>query len=638
MLDSNAEALRKFKFNSINSFLGKIEFIHKNKADKSSAFNIDENVELRIYVPYSIGINEIYLCAKSEFTDLRLKLRAKLLNLSFENEIYQVEIDNECLPVGIYFCYLQANTIDGKYYSFGSYDGAIFKLDEKSTKKFQITKTDFKYVLPKSKKRGIIYHIFVDRFAKDSQALNDNEGWKYIPEYPEYPGAPIKNDKFFGGTLHGIISKLDYIKSLGTSLIYLSPIFSSPSNHRYDTSDYMSVDEKLGGDAALVELIKEAKIRDIGIILDGVFNHTGADSIYFNKYANFGSLGAYQSKKSDYYNWYFFEQYPDKYECWWGIDILPRINPDIESCRQFFLAKGGVIEKYAKMGVLGFRLDVADELSDDFIKGIKQKLSNYGCRILYGEVWEDASNKIAYDKRKRYYLGDELDGVMNYPLREGLINYVKHNNSKALKYALTDVFLNAPMRISYMQMNLLGSHDTERILTVLGEENFDGPNSELRIRRLTDNKRKSAINTLKALYTVLVSLPGIPTVYYGDEAGLEGYSDPFNRMPYPWGGEDLDLLSFYRKLGKIRREISAFSEGDFSILILADEVFAFKRELLGDVFLTVFNNGSSVLNISSNDAFLPLINNISEHSYNLKPKNAEIFKVSDFRNIKIKRK
>lgn len=192
-----------------------------------------------------------------------------------------------------------------------------------------------------------------------------------MPEYPAYPGAPLKNNRFYGGTLLGIIDKLEYIRSLGVDTIYLSPIFDAASNHKYDTADYMSVDSMFGGEKAFKALIKKAHEYGIGIILDGVFNHTGSDSIYFNKYGHYKTLGAYQSKKSKYYSWYDFKNYPDEYTAWWGIDILPRIHPDKPDCRKYFVGKDGVIAKYASMGIDGFRLDVADELSDDFIAEIK---------------------------------------------------------------------------------------------------------------------------------------------------------------------------------------------------------------------------------------------------------------------------
>ena len=209
------------------------------------------------------------------------------------------------------------------------------------------------------------------------------------------------------------------------------------------------------------------------------------------------------------------------------------------------------------MGIYGFRLDVADELSDDFIAKIKNRLTGKGESVLYGEVWEDASNKIAYDKRKKYYLGTELDGVMNYPVRVGIIDYLSGKGTDKLRYALTDVTANAPDRVLHTQMNLLGTHDTPRILTLLGGVSAEGKtNAQLSRIRMTAKARSKAIKRLKTAYTILATLPGIPAIFYGDEAGLEGYSDPFNRMPYPWGDESEELIAHYRKLGEIRSKNS----------------------------------------------------------------------------------
>ena len=630
----------KIRYGELNEFFGRMEFIHKSSNERSSSFERGEDILLNVYIPYNVGADNLSIKLFDEEIGKAYFFEAVLYGLEVGYEIYKVKISADTLGAGLYFGSACVTVQGEKYESSGCYESLAFSKCKKTAKNFQITVTDFKYVLPKLKNRGIIYHIFVDRFArslKTEQFVDENIDWEYIPEYPEYPGAPIKNKTFFGGSLYGIIEKLDHIKSLGASLIYLSPIFLSPSNHRYDTSDYMTVDPRVGGESALRELILEAKKRGIGIILDGVFNHTGSDSIYFNKENSFDSIGAYQSRDSEYFEWYNFSDHPHKYECWWGIEILPRIKPDIPSCRRYFTGKGGVIEKYSELGVMGFRLDVADELSDEFISAIKHRLSKHGNKLLYGEVWEDASNKIAYGKRKRYYLGDELDGVMNYPLREGLIEFVKSKNSAKLRYALEEVYLNAPSRISNMQMNLLGSHDTARILTVLGTESLSGQNSELRKRKLTPQMLGIATERLKSLYTVLISLPGIPMVYYGDEAGMEGYSDPFNRMPYPWGYENDILLSHYQKLGRIRSSCNAFSMGEFHLIQLDDGILVFSRILGEEKYITVYNNFDFNVFLLSGEPILALIADKWDTQYVIEPERAEIFKIKDIKQIRIKR-
>lgn len=616
--------------------------MHSDKEDFSSSFSIDEDIRFVFGIPYNCGEEEVKLSILDKECNFIKEISGKLINNRCGIEHFEFFIKKRQLPPGIYNAYITISIFNEKYRSQGCYDSIIFDLKEKNEKNFQISISDFKFDLPKSKLSGIIYHVFVDRFAKSSSndAVKMNQSslnWDLIPEYPEYPGAPMKNDTFWGGTLYGIIDKLDYIKSLGATIIFLSPIFLSPSNHRYDTSDYMTVDPKIGGEEALKELILAADKIGIGIIIDGVFNHTGADSIYFNKYGTFDSVGAYQSKESEYYSWFNFKDFPDDYECWWGIPILPRINPQKPSCRNYFVGYGGVIEKYAKMGILGIRLDVADELSDDFISDIKSKLSMYGDNLLYGEVWEDASNKIAYGKLKTYYLGKELDGVMNYPLREGLLDYVLYDRTDSLRYALVEVFLNAPKRVSYAQMNLLGSHDTMRILTAIGDPLFDGTNSEKRKRRLSREQKNRAIQIQKSLYTIIISLPGIPTVYYGDEAGLEGYSDPFNRMPYPWGKENLDLVSFYKRCGKIRENNPAFHLGSFKLIHLSCEFLLFAREWEGKSFVTLYNNSAHTLTIETEEKFCALISNECKKSVPVLSKSAEIFLIKDLKNLRIKR-
>jgi glycosidase len=227
--------------------------------------------------------------------------------------------------------------------------------------------------------------------------------------------------------------------------------------------------------------VSEAKEKGIGILLDGVFNHTGSDSVYFNQKGRFPSIGAAQSPDSPYYSWYHFYSYPDSYECWWNIDILPRINPGEPSCAAYFVGEGGIIDRWASIGIAGMRLDVADELPDDFIANIKARLSLKNPEsLLYGEVWEDASNKIAYDKRKQYYLGNELDGAMNYPLRDGILRYLREGNVSSMRYYIDEVMPNTPRRILHTQMNLIGTHDTLRAITALVGESPEGhTNAEL---------------------------------------------------------------------------------------------------------------------------------------------------------------
>ena len=314
---------------------------------------------------------------------------------------------------------------------------------------------------------------------------------------------------------------------------------------------------------------------------------------YFNRRGKYPSVGAYQSKDSPYYAWYEFQSHPDTYTSWWNIDILPRINPLEPSCREYFLGEDGVIAKYARMGIGGFRLDVADELPDSFIRGIKRVLSRENPdSVLYGEVWEDASKKIAYDTRKRYFWGDELDGVMNYEIRRGILSFLRGEGAGALHYALVEVMGNTPKRVQDLQMNLFGTHDTARILTELAGPAEDTlTNTQKATYRLPPDKRAEGIQKLKCAYLILATVPGVPMIYYGDEVGMEGYDDPFNRMPFTWHRIDEDLLGFYRAVGSLRRDHDVYREGAFRLLHLDDTLLVFSREGGCESYVTIVNVG-----------------------------------------------
>lgn len=594
--------------------VGEIIYTHDGKDTSSSAYEIEEKAIIKLKIPRSLGAKEIKINFFDEYFSTHLmSFNAVWSDFISKYDIYIVSVPLEKLKSGLYFYNIEIDSAVGKVYGYNKCDALCFSASA-STQAFQFSVSDFKYNAPEKYYGGIIYHIFVDRFYRGKNTCVKKSGYLVkdwgspIPEYPEYPGAPIKNNYFYGGNIWGIIDKLDYIKSLGVTIIYLSPIFEASSNHKYDTADYMRVDKEFGGDEALGRLITNANKKGISVILDGVFNHTGSDSIYFNKYGNQQSLGAYQSQDSEYYTWYDFKSYPEDYTSWWGIDILPRINPDNPKCKNYFVGSGGVIEKYAKMGVSGFRLDVVDELSDAFTESIKKVLNHYvETPLLYGEVWEDASNKVAYGKRKRYYLGSELDGVMNYPLRRGIISFLRNSKTEELYYALTEVTNNAPKRIRDLQMNIIGTHDTERIITVLGgESSEEKSNSYLATCRMNDSEYKIGKRRLMLAYTMLSTLPGLPCIFYGDEAGLEGYSDPFNRRTFPWGNEDSELLIHYRKLGEIRHNNSVYKTGDFKLLYLDSEVLIFSRNDSYNSYITIINNRKTQLNITFSNSSLSL--------------------------------
>ena len=449
---------------------------------------------------------------------------------------------------------------------------------------------------------GTMYHIFLDRFCvgEGKVALNRdatiNPDWQNgIPQYPRKNGDPISNNVFFGGNLWGVVEKLDYLESLGVTVLYLSPIFKAYSNHRYDTGDYEKIDDFLGGEEAFDTLIREAHARGIRIVLDGVFNHTGDDSRYFNRRGNYKTVGAYQSKTSKYAKWYRFRDFPDDYECWWNIEILPRLDHTNEKCRRYFTGEDGVIASWIRRGVDGWRLDVADELSDAFLDELRHvvKKNTGGDGLIIGEVWENAADKIAYGNRRRYLSGDQLDSVMNYPFRNAALAFVRDGDAETFYHILTEIYASYPRSVSHSLMNLLGTHDTARILTLLGDcgKGECLPNDTLAHLSLSEEERKNALTLLKLASVLQFCVFGVPSVYYGDEAGIEGYGDPFCRKPFPWGREDADLLSHYRALGKLRREHPVLACGDFRFLEHDENAFVFERKGEGERILVCANMG-----------------------------------------------
>lgn len=467
-----------------------------------------------------------------------------------------------------------------------------------------------------------MYHVFVDRFCRGEGYAPLRAGatldpdWEHgIPQFAPYPGAPLANDRFFGGNLWGIIEKLDYLKSLGVTVLYLSPIFEAASNHKYDTGNYEVVDAAFGGDTALKELIAQSKARGMRLILDGVFNHTGDDSRYFNRYGHYDTLGAYQSPDSPWATWYSFQRFPDKYECWWDIDILPRLNSHLPEIREYLAGREGIAASRVREGIAGWRLDVADELPNEFLDELRVSLHAASSEqpLIIGEVWENAADKIAYGHRRRYFSGRQLDSVMNYPLRDGILAFVRDGDAIALYDVLTELHSSYPRTVRTSLMNFLGTHDTERILTVLGDSTLgEGrTNAELSVAKLSPEARSEAIVRLKVAFTLLFTVFGVPSVFYGDEAGLEGYRDPFCRRPFPWGREEQTLIDTVRRLGRLRAEHPALAMGDFIVVHHDAHSIAYERRWEGDRLLIAANRGDKPLTLSISGCWLPVDADIS---------------------------
>ena len=370
----------------------------------------------------------------------------------------------------------------------------------------------------------------------------------------------------------------------------------------------------------------------MGVILDGVFNHTGSDNRYFNKEGHYDTVGAYQSRKSPYADWYYFKKFPDKYECWWSIDILPKMNLSNPATHDYFVGEGGIIDKYTKMGVAGWRLDVVDEIPDPFLDDLCARVreNTDGNGVVIGEVWENAADKIAYGKRRRYFRGRQLHGVMNYPVRTGLISFVRDGNAPAFCGALREIWGSYPPAVSHALMNLLSTHDTDRILTVLGGDPDDGrrTNAQLCMARMTPKQRKVGLERLRMAATLQFTIFGVPSVFYGDEAEMEGYHDPFCRRPYPWGCENKELLAFYQKLGRIRREETVLADGDFAILHESENAIAFERKNEKGHLIVAANRGSEPLALTLPEAGRELLSDQKvPKRVEILPNEVKIYKV-----------
>ncbi|MBO4594141.1 MAG: glycoside hydrolase family 13 protein, partial [Clostridia bacterium] len=421
-----------------------------------------------------------------------------------------------------------------------------------------------------------------------------------MPNFSPDKNGEVLNNDFFGGDFKGIERKIPYLKSLGVTAIYLNPIFKAYSNHRYDTGDYMETDSLLGTKDDLKRLISSCKKSGIGLILDGVFNHTGSDSRYFNKNGTYDSAGAYNDENSPYRNWYKFFSYPDGYESWWGVKTLPATDKENGDYTSFIAGKGGVIDEYTSMGVKGWRLDVVDELPSGFVRKIRKAVKTADKdAVIIGEVWEDASDKISYGVRREYLCGKEIDGVMNYPLKNAIIDFSLGNDAEGLSYTVKSLVDHYPKISLDITMNILSTHDTPRILSVLSGRNVNGLNkSEMSKITLTADELELAVKRLKLASVLQFTFPGVPSVYYGDEAGMQGFFDPYNRAFFPWGKENAELKAHYEKLSEIRERYDVFRDGDFSEVFCGKKVYAFKRTKGESEVLVAVNAGETPCELS----------------------------------------
>lgn len=418
----------------------------------------------------------------------------------------------------------------------------------------------------------VFYQIFPDRFAQaDPENVRNGAGvYGQDPLYLSWddkPEQPPKSRDFFGGDLRGVINKLDYLADLGVTCIYFTPIFTSPTNHRYDAVDYTQVDPRLGTEDDLRELISGARDRGIRVLLDGVFNHCSSDSIYFQD--------ALRSKESPYYRWFDFIHWPERWVGWlgirhrlttWGIKTMPEFVecPEVE---QFFFGEGGIAQRWLSLGTAGWRTDVTPWVTDEFWRRFRRAVrKSFPDAYLVAEDWENAPQRL---------VGDSFDAVMNYRFGYSVLGFASGKLTPAeLDDRLETRRRDTPPLSFHAQMNILGSHDTARILS-----------------RMESRKERVIFATALQL-----AYPGAPMIYYGDEAGLEGAYGEDGRRPYPWGREDPQLLAFFRTAMNARRESAALGKGDVSTAWIDDRGgYGFVRAYGDERVLALFNNGTGPL-------------------------------------------
>ena len=510
----------------------------------------------------------------------------------FDNYLADVQ-----LKKGLYWYYFRMDGVPYEHY-IGMNGSKKAGLYYQNVVPFQLSVYKKQYETPNWLNKGVMYQIFVDRFCHVGKTVVTEDkilrNWGEQPYYREEDGA-VRNRDFFGGNLQGIISKLPYLAELNVKTLYLNPIFKAYSNHKYDTEDYEEIDPMFGTVEDFQTLCKQAEQLGIKVILDGVFNHVGSSSKYFNRDKKYGDGGAYNDEQSPYRDW--FRINPDNsYECWWSFQTLPRINAESKGAQKYFTNKqNGIVPHWLKMGASGWRLDVVDEIADCMLDKIvsSAKSQDPQCAII-GEVWEDASNKVDYGVRRHYLDGSQLDSVMNYPLMNGIIDFVRDGNVQALSDAVFTIVNNYPKHVRNNLMNILGTHDTARILTTLGGDRIDNSSKDAWSKaKLSDAQYKTGCKLLKIAAVLQYTLFGFPCVFYGDEVALEGYKDPFCRACYPWNSQNKLMLDFYKRLGELRKN-SVFAEGDFRELVAEHGVYAFERvlqETQTDVIVAVNRGG-----------------------------------------------
>ena len=552
---------------------------------------------LRVQIPCAVGTTAVKICLLAENGTPVRDVDMALKSQDGPYDLWQGSFSFE--KTGLYFYYFSITGNTGTFRLFKQGNDTNMEAGDL----WQLSCVPEDWTVPHWAVGATIYQVFADRFCKSGdQDLTGkltpyilHENWnEEVCWQPDEQGRILNND-FYGGNFNGITEKMDYIASLGTTILYLNPISKSFSNHRYDTGDYKTPDPMLGTLEDFSAMCDAAHSRGIRVILDGVFSHTGSNSLYFDKDGAFGGNGAYCTPDSPYYSWYQFQSYPDQYTSWWDFDTLPTVNKHDESFIRYIIEdEDSVLAHWLKLGADGFRLDVADELPHAFLKRLKTRLRQLRSdALLIGEVWEDASNKISYGQRCRYFTEGILDSVMNYPFRTAILDFLGRKDSgEGFADRVMTIAENYPPQALHCNMNPLGTHDTPRILTALVDD-FDGSREALAIRQLNPEQKALAKSRLVLATALQYTLPGSPSIYYADEAGMEGGKDPFNRRTYPWGQEDEAILAHYRALGQLRKAQPALRQGDIAFFQAGGDRIGYVRALDGSAVRVYINQSSA---------------------------------------------
>lgn len=561
-----------------------------------------QNCRFRIYIPSTVQTTDVTCIFVNEDSSPSFSVKMSYYMKKGAYDIWSVDFSFS--NVGLYFYHFNIKTKTGSFDLYKQGDETNMEAGDL----WQVSCVPSDFTTPDWAKGAVIYQVFPDRFHKSGKCdltgklepYTIHKDWNEEIEWRPTPEGKVLNNDFYGGNFKGITEKMDYIASLGVNILYLNPISKSFSSHRYDTGDYKTPDPMLGTEADFAAMCKSAHSHGIKVILDGVYSHTGSNSLYFDKEKTFGGKGAYCSPKSPYYTWYQFYNYPDSYKSWWDFDTLPTVNKMDPSFISYIITDpDSVVAHWLKLGADGYRLDVVDELPNEFVALLKKRIREIRPdALLIGEVWEDASNKIAYQCRKRYFVDGVLDSVMNYPFRTAILNFIRGvDDGRNLKNTVMTIAENYPPQVFLCNMNLLGTHDTARILTALVDD-FEGDRHACATRHLSRSLYLTAQERLLAASFLQYTLPGSPSLYYGDEAGMEGHKDPFNRRTYPWGHEDAEILLHYNHLGMIRKN-EAIKYGDVQFFQAGEHQIGFSRSYNGRTVRCYLNCGGENWDIPS---------------------------------------